>query len=128
MQRSLSTLLHARRTPVKTDWSRRLWAEPQSTLMTNSEMLSLLMDETLDQLERLLCLRPTSRWTVLYKTHLGPLYALSSCGLNPLLLYFSAGGEALRKVLSISGSRGTAEKRRLDGTWHFIAQSEIQAL
>jgi len=129
MQRSLSTLLHAQRAALKAEWNWRLMAEPPpSPPPANPHVLSYLMDETLAQLERLIQLRPTSRWSLLYKTHLAPLYTLCPCGLNPLLAYFAAGSEALREILSAANRLSADEKTRIETVWHFIAQSEIQAL
>lgn len=96
--------------------------------MANPHVLAYLMDETLAQLERLLQLPPTSRWNILHKTHLAPLYTLCSCGLNPLLVYFSTGGEALKEILAVADRLRAGERDRIDRAWHFIAQSEIQAL
>ncbi len=96
--------------------------------MAPPEVLDHLMDETLNQLERLVRVRPTTRWFVLHKTHLDPLYTLCPCGLNPLLSYFSAGGEALQGILADIGGLSGPGKDKISQGWHFIAQSEIQAL
>jgi hypothetical protein len=128
MHSRLAVLLHAQRTPLKVEWRRRLRIEPTSTPLANPDTLVYLMDETLIQLESLVRARPAPRWLRLRKTHLGPLRSLCPCGLNPLLAYFSTGVEALDAVLSTDGYLTGEEISTLCQGWHFLAQSEIEAL
>jgi len=128
MHSRLAVLLHAQRTLLKTEWRRRLRIEPASTPLANPDTLVYLMDETLMQLETLVRDRPASRWLRLRKTHLEPLRSLCPCGLNPLLAYFITGIEALDVVLSSEGYLTEAEISTLCQAWHFLAQSEIEAL
>jgi hypothetical protein len=128
MHSRLAVLVHAQRIPLKTEWRRRLRIEPTSTPLANPDTLVYLMDETLTQLEALVRDRPAQRWTRLRKTHLEPLRSLCPCGLNPLLAYFSSGVEALDAILSTDGYLTKEEKSMLCQAWHFLAQSEIEAL
>jgi len=128
MHSRLAVLLHAQRTLLKAEWRRRLRIEPASTPLANPDTLVYLMDETLTQLEALVRDRPTPRWLRLRKTHLGPLRLLCPCGLNPLLAYFSTGVEALDAVLSTDEYLTEEEISVLCQAWHFLAQSEIEAL
>jgi hypothetical protein len=128
MQSRLAVLLHAQRTPLKADWRRRLRIEPVSSPLANPDTLVYLMDETLAQLESLVCDQPAQRWLKLRKTHLEPLRSLCPCGLNPLLAYFITGIEALDVVLSNDRYLTGAEIFMLCQGWHFLAQSEIEAL
>jgi len=123
----LSALIHVNRPRIKAEWRRRLRIEPADTPLANPDiMIYLLMDETLAQLEALVRARPASRWLTLRKTHLEPLRSLCPCGLNPLLVYFGTGVEALKLVLAENLTKG--KKLRLCEAWHFLAQSEIEAL
>jgi len=124
----LAVLIHAQRTLLKVEWRRRLRIEPTSTPLANPDALVYLMDETLTQLESLVRDRPAPRWLRLRKTHLGPLRSLCPCGLNPLLAYFSSGAETLNAVLSVDGYLTREEVSTLCQGWHFLAQSEIEAL
>jgi hypothetical protein len=128
MYSRLVVLLQAQRTRLKAEWCRRLRIEPVSTPLANPDTLVYLMDETLVQLESLVSARFASRWLSLRKTHLEPLRSLCPCGLNPLLAYFSSGVEALEVVLSTDGYLTKEEKSMLCQAWHFLAQSEIEAL
>jgi hypothetical protein len=128
MQRSLFGLLHSHRAALKKEWSRRLYLEPQNVRVTQKDLLADLMDQTLDELENLMQKRPSTGWFALHRTHLAPLHSGHGCGLNPLLTYFSTGDEALKKILSVSHRLSESEKVRVGRAWHFIAQSEIQAL
>ncbi len=128
MQRPLSALLRAHHAALKAEWMRRLQAEPMSTPMADPTMLAYLMDETLAQVDRLVRAPPSPSWLVLHKHHLEPLRSACPCGLNPLLAYFSTGGEALIKVLGADVCRPEDEKTRICQAWHFIAQGEIEAL
>ena len=91
-------------------------------------MVYVLMDETLAQLEALVRGRVGSRWLTLRKTHLEPLRSLCPCGLNPLLVYFGTGAEALKTVLAESAHPTKEEALKLCEAWHFLAQGEIEAL
>jgi hypothetical protein len=128
MRSRLAVLLHAQRTPLKAEWRCRLRIEPVSTPLANPDTLVYLMDETLTQLEALVRDRPASRWLRLRKTHLEPLRSLCPCGLNPLLAYFVTGVEALDAILSTDGYLTGEEIFTLCQGWHFLAQSEIEAL
>jgi hypothetical protein len=128
MHSRLAVLLHAQRTRLKAEWRRRLRIEPASTPLANPDTLVYLMDETLAQLEALVRDRPAPRWLRLRKTHLGPLRSLCPCGLNPLLAYFSTGVEALDAILSTDGYLTEEKISTLCQAWHFLAQSEIEAL
>jgi hypothetical protein len=128
MHSRLAVLLHAQRTLLKAEWRRRLRIEPASTPLANPDTLVYLMDETLTQLEALVRDRPAPRWLRLRQTHLGALRSLCPCGLNPLLAYFSTGVEALDAVLSTDGYLTGEEISTLCQAWHFLAQSEIEAL
>jgi hypothetical protein len=128
MQRSLSTLLHVQRLALKTEWARRLRNEPRGLRVSGLDGLDGFMDDTLDELEQFVQLRPTSRWFSLHRTHLLPLHKLCSCGLNPLLDYFSAGGEALQDFLAVTKGLSERENEKICKGWHFIAQSEMHAV
>jgi hypothetical protein len=128
MHSRLAVLLSAQRTRLKAEWCRRLRIEPVSTPLANPDTLAYLMDETLAQLESLVCDRPAQRWLRLRKTHLEPLRSLCPCGLNPLLTYFSSGVETLDAILCTDGYLTKGEKSMLCQAWHFLAQSEIEAL
>jgi hypothetical protein len=128
MHSRLAVLLHAQRTILKAEWRRRLRIEPVSTPLANPDTLVYLMDETLAQLEALVRGRPAPRWLRLRRTHLEPLRSLCPCGLNPLLAYFSTGVEALDTILSTDGYLTGEEIFTLCQAWHFLAQSEIEAL
>ena len=122
----LSGLVHVNQPRIKAEWSRRLRIEPVSTPLANPDTLVYLMDETLAQLESLVRARFASRWISLRKIHLEPLRSLCPCGLNPLLVYFGAGAEALKLVLAEDLAKG--QKIMVCQAWHFLAQSEIEAL
>jgi hypothetical protein len=128
MRSRLAVLLRVHRLRFKAEWRRRLRIEPANTPLANPDALIYLMDETLAQLESLMRARPTPRWLRLRKTHLEPLRSLCPCGLNPLLAYFSAGAEALDAALSADADLTKEEKSMLCQGWHFLAQSEIEAL
>ncbi|MCX6944255.1 MAG: hypothetical protein NT173_05795 [Opitutales bacterium] len=124
MFKRLSALLMARRLSLKTEWERRLRAQPPNTALANPDVLVHRMDDSLERLDSLLS-RHAKRWPEGHPPALARLRDPCRCGLNPLLGYFETGGAALLAVLP---DLKETERSAVEQAWYFFAQQEVDSL
>lgn len=133
MHDSFLRALTTQRPQLRRRWEELLRAERVTSGMANPDSLIYLMDWTLDQLMNEL--RQSH-----YRRHLENRSAPSerqrcSCGMNPLLAYFSAAEQAIIEVLFLAGGelanlssieRG-ASLEDLKSALHEVARRDIES-
>jgi hypothetical protein len=116
-------LLNSQRPDLKLRWGERLRARPIRTAMAEPAILGHLMDETMDQLVAQLTRQRPGKSTRVRKFE-----DRCSCGLNPLLAYFSAGEETFLEFLAAEASIEAPLRTFFLGQWRLLAQREVDAL
>ena len=116
-------LLTDRRTDLKSEWEKRLRAEPVRSALGHPDILMYMMDETLDQLADLLLRRQTAR-----VRHPADFESRCRCHFNPLLAYFSTGIDALLAVLAQEASLDEPARAAAGAWWGLLAQQEVDAV
>ncbi len=102
MQGSFLAELALRRPAIKQAWERRLRKEPITSPLANPDTLVLLMDRTLDELQRALAsLQPLPPPQAAPR----PIRSGCLCGLNPLLAYFRVAASVLPAQMCIGADR-----------------------
>jgi|GEM_PF-807860 len=100
MDEDLRRRLRAHRPAIRREWEALLRAEPVATPLANPDVLSHLINRTLNVVLGSLRAPGRHRWD-------GPpgsdadIRAECSCGRNPLLAYYRAGERALREAIAL---------------------------
>ena len=131
MQDEIVRALVARRRDIHARWEVLLRIERVNTPLANPDALVFMIDWTLDEVfAALRCARPRSHSVRAIDGRAG-----CPCGRNPLLVYFSAGEQALEEALVLVQSEAAAldpaERDAafvaLKGVMREIARREIEA-
>lgn len=95
MERTPRERLRDRLPAIKSEWQRLLSTEPESSPLGRPGTLEYLMDATLAQLLGSWVRQPDAEWLCHCEPVAGAVHQYCTCGLNPLLRYFSTGEIAL---------------------------------
>ena len=114
----------------KSEWERRLRAEPVLNAMAEPSILFFLMDRTLEDFQAVLDKRSAGgRARVAHPCGSAPpLRDACRCGLNPLLAYFATGRDALEAVLKEDAALPEERREVLSARWSLLARREIELL
>lgn len=133
MRTQLVEMLRGRRAGIRGRWSDLLRADRAVSPLAHPETLVHLIDWTLEEIERAL-LNPAQRHRVGRGQRIDCRHGCD-CQRNPLLVYFAAGGQAVREALvlaqaaapALSPGERNAALEELNLVLHVVAQREIEA-
>ncbi len=123
MRQRILCLLTDRRTDLKSEWATRLRTEPVRSALGHPDILTYMMDETLDQLTDLLLRRQAVR-----VRHPGDFESRCRCHFNPLLAYFTTGLDALLTILAQESALDEPARAVAGAWWGLLAQREVDAV
>ena len=109
---------------IKRGWTDTLQVEPGWQYVESNPVLLRLMDQVLEELERVLASPSISRWLDRTDPILLPEWNPSLCGLALLVPFLAAGKAALRRVLEARGAGDGAREVLL--AFDAVAQREIE--
>jgi len=108
---------------LKQEWESRLRAEPVRSALGHPDILTYMMDDTLDQLSDLLLRRQAARVRAP-----GDFESRCRCHFNPLLAYFATGLDALMSVLDAEAPLDEPARVATSAWWALLAQREVDAV
>ena len=128
MRSELAGMVQTHASRWKSEWERRLRAEPVLNAMAEPSILFFLMDRTREDFQALLDKRSGRTRAVHPCGSAPPLRDACRCGLNPLLAYFATGRDALEAVLKEDSALPEARRVVLIARWSVLARREIELL
>ena len=96
MQETLVGALRSRAPHIRERWTALLHVEPVATPLANPDALVHLIDWTLNEIFQSMTNQSSRRR---FNRRVATAPGRECCGRNPLLAYFSAGGQAMREAL-----------------------------